>query len=44
MRVVLNRELSEEQRMQLVEQTRTYYVTIELMDNNILITDCLSKI
>ena len=40
---VLNRQLTEEQRIQLVEQTRTDYVTIEHLDNNILMTDCYQK-
>ena len=40
---VINKNLNEEQRIELVEQTKTDYVTIELLDNNILMTDFYQK-
>jgi TolA-binding protein len=40
---VINKNLNEEQRIELVSQTRTDYVTLELLDNNILITDFYQK-
>jgi len=40
---VINKNINQEQRIQLVEQTRTDYVTIELLDNNILMTDFYQK-
>ena len=40
---VINKNLNEEQRIELVEKTRTDYVTIELLDNNILMTDFYQK-
>jgi CRISPR/Cas system-associated protein endoribonuclease Cas2 len=40
---IINKNLNEEQRIELVEQTKTDYVTIELLDNNILMTDFYQK-
>jgi TolA-binding protein len=40
---VINKNLNEKQRIELVEQTRTDYVIIELLDNNILMTDFYQK-
>jgi hypothetical protein len=40
---VLNKNLTEEQRRELIEKTRTDYVTIEHLDNNMLMTDYYQK-